>query len=449
MCDTMAALAAATATGGTLFAKNSDRERNEAQFLQHRPAARYGNGAVLRTTYIAIPQAARTHAVLLSRPYWMWGAEMGVNEHGVAIGNEAVHPRLKPSMRPALLGMDLLRLGLERGESAAAAVDVITGLLEQFGQGGNCSFTSRRTYDNSFIVADASEVFVLETVGRHWAVQQAPAVRAISNTYTIGTEIDRSSQGLQDFARAQGWWTGGAFDFAAAVTNPDNPGLPIARTRCGRSGALLARDEGRLTPAHMMAILRDHGETAGPDWHPQDATSGSICMHAADGARRGQSVGSLVSDLRPGGAVHWVTGGSAPCTALFKPVFVEDGLPEQGPRPGGAFDAETLWWRHEALHRAALTDFPEFQREIAEERTQVEADFARRLESVRGGTANERKRLVESCWREAARIEAAWLRRIRGRDTLRPAYRASWQRHDRIAGAALTCAPASPALAAE
>ena len=34
MCDTMAALGSATATGHALLAKNSDRERNEAQFLE-------------------------------------------------------------------------------------------------------------------------------------------------------------------------------------------------------------------------------------------------------------------------------------------------------------------------------------------------------------------------------------------------------------------------------
>ena len=48
MCDTLAASREATVTGGALFAKNSDRERNEAQFLELNPARRYGRGAVVR-----------------------------------------------------------------------------------------------------------------------------------------------------------------------------------------------------------------------------------------------------------------------------------------------------------------------------------------------------------------------------------------------------------------
>jgi secernin len=41
----------------------------------------------------------------------MWGAEMGANEQGVCIGNEAVWTKLNgpEDLKKKLLGMDLLR----------------------------------------------------------------------------------------------------------------------------------------------------------------------------------------------------------------------------------------------------------------------------------------------------------------------------------------------------
>ena len=442
MCDTMAARSGATTTGFTLFAKNSDRERNEAQFLEMRPGQNYGAGAILRATYVTIPQAARTHGVLLSRPFWIWGAEMGANEHGVVIGNEAVHPHQTPQRKAALIGMDLLRLGLERGATAAEALGVITSLLERHGQGGNCSHLGKRYYDNSFIIADRREIYVLETVGRHWAAERTGATRAISNTYTIGTSITQASRGLAAFARAQRWWSGrGAFDFAGAVTDPDNPGLAGARSRCTRATSLLARHEGAIDSLRMMANLRDHGvEAEGkPDWHPQDPTGPTICMHAGDGSRRGQSVGALVSDLRDAGAVHWLTGSSASCTAIFKPMFMDCALPAHGAIPGDRADAGTLWWRHEALHRGLLHgDYARFMAAIGPERDALEARFRDCVENVmsdRGPAATRaRQRVVAQCWREAEHAEARWLRLLPrfAAAPIRPAYRRTWDRFDAL-----------------
>lgn len=60
-------------------------------------------------TYIEIDQVPETYAVILSRPSWLWGAEMGANEHGVCIGNEAVWGKEEVCDDEALLGMDLVR----------------------------------------------------------------------------------------------------------------------------------------------------------------------------------------------------------------------------------------------------------------------------------------------------------------------------------------------------
>ena len=67
----------------------------------------------------------------------------------------------------------LNRLGLERADTAEKALHVITDLLERHGTGGscmedNCNFT----YHNSFLIADRTEAWVLETSGQRWAAER-------------------------------------------------------------------------------------------------------------------------------------------------------------------------------------------------------------------------------------------------------------------------------------
>ena len=98
MCDTFCI----RRPGGMLFAKASDRPIDEPQLLEWFAARPVGSPEV-RATYRSIPDLGSA-GVLGSRPTWMWGVEHGVNEHGVAIGNEKVwtvdDPRGRPEPRP-------------------------------------------------------------------------------------------------------------------------------------------------------------------------------------------------------------------------------------------------------------------------------------------------------------------------------------------------------------
>ncbi|HEY5106344.1 MAG TPA: C69 family dipeptidase [Caulobacteraceae bacterium] len=440
MCDTMIALKSATARGAALFAKNSDRERNEAQVVEMIAAGRHEPGANVQLTYIAIPQAPQTYACLICRPYWMWGAEMGVNAHGVAIGNEAVHATLPAGRRRALTGMDLVRLGLERSVSAAEAVEILVGLLERHGQGGDGGHLGRFYYDNSFLIADPREAYIVETVGRWWAVRQVHGVEAISNALTIGDEYDRISPELAAHAKDQGWSDAdGRFDFTGRLIDTARDAVSFGSGRCARSRSLMEAKRGAMTVPDMIAILRDHGPPAAGDreWRPDDDASRTICMHAASGARRSQTTGSMVSELSGERAVHWVTASSAPCLSVFKPVLFESGLPDQGPAPGGQFDVQSRWWRHERLHRAVLRDFAGHASSVRAACETLERAFSERIDLAlaQGAEPKVLRSIVADCWREAddaERVLSAVMKTQR--PMARSSYRLSWARLDQVAG---------------
>jgi len=433
MCDTLVSLAAATQRGATLFAKNSDRERNEAQALEISPA-RANDAAPLQLTYLTIPDAPATHACLLSRPFWMWGAEMGANAHGVVIGNEALHARTPAQRKPALTGMDLVRLGLERGATAAEAVSVIIELLERHGQGGDCGHLGRHYYNNGFIIADPREAYVLETAGRWWAVERVTSHRSLSNAYSIGRGYDRVSDDLARHAATSGWaGADGRFDVAADLLDEARDAISFGRGRCARAQGLLDRAAPNLTPAAMMAILRDHGDA--PHWSPANTERRTLCMHAAEGPRRSQSVASMVSELREGRAVHWVTGTSAPCTSLFKPVVLGAEMPPQGPALVDRFDPQTLWWRHERLHRRMLRDFGPALAAIEAERDALEARFRAAIDRAfdEGGL----DLAIARCWADAEAAETRWLAELpppRPTPTTESSHRRSWTRLNHVAG---------------
>ncbi len=256
MCDTLIL----RHQGQTWFAKNSDREPAEPQRLLRLPAVRNDPEARLRTTYLDIPQTAQRHALVISQPSWIWGAEMGVNEHGVAIGNEAVFTKLTRQRGTALLGMDLLRLGLERGASAREALEVITGLLQRYGQGGPAGYRDKRIrYDNSFLIADPGEAWVLETAGNLWAAKKVERW-AISNALTLGHEFDLCSRDLEDQARRQGCWDGrGDFHFARVFDTRLLPWVGGAHRRCRVNQRFLDSLPGEPDWHALFAALRHHG----------------------------------------------------------------------------------------------------------------------------------------------------------------------------------------------
>ncbi len=189
MCDTLVALPAVTG-GPTLFGKNSDRPPGEVQTLEFHASEL--NGGARTCTYVEVrPYSGTTFSVLGSRPNWGWGFEHGVNEAGVAIGNQRITTVHDPRPYPkALTGMDLVRLTLERAPSAAAGVAILTELLERYGQGGSGFDTASHKptpYWSSFLLADSSDAWVIDTTARIWIAEQIVGSRAVSNRPAIAS----------------------------------------------------------------------------------------------------------------------------------------------------------------------------------------------------------------------------------------------------------------------
>jgi dipeptidase len=482
MCDTLVAVGKATADGTVILAKNSDREPNEAHVLTHLPRARHEAGATVKCTYIEIPQVPETYEVLLSKPFWIWGCEMGANECGVAIGNEAVFTKEPYDKGPGLIGMDFIRLALERADTARKALDLMVELLATYGQGGNCGLHNELYYHNSFIIADPDEAWVLETADKFWAAERVHDVRSISNGLTIGREWDLAAPGLVEHAVEKGWCKSrDDFHFARCYSEFLRTRLVGCRTRQRRSTDLLkaqlkAQDEplrspldrneplrspldrneplrspsdrkSHVTVETMMSILRDHGDTPNA-WTPgQGLLMNNICVHASFGPTRpSQSTGSFVAHLAPDLPTYWLTGTSAPCTGIFKPVYLGGvGLPDLGPEPNDTYDPQSLWWTHERLHRAVIRDYTTRLPLYEEERDTLEATFLSEADEVyernRGRSAEKRATrlaaFTRSCFKRAAAATAHWTERVSSTPVQRHPPRLfsiAWDRFDREAG---------------
>jgi secernin len=348
-CDTIVVLAPHTRAGATILAKNSDRAPYECQPLAQSPHRVHSEGATVHCQYLEIPQVAETAAVIGSRPFWLWGFEHGLNEYGVAIGNEAVLTReMLPST--GLLGMDLVRLGLERSKSAREATEIIGSLIERWGQGGSAQYDVDFRYCCAFIVADHAEAYVLESSGRQWIARRVEDRACISNRFTIDTG-SLGSADVESYARARGWCDGtSSFDFAAAYSSrnagKDKSDPLRARGRLARSSELVSRN-GRRTFREMLAILRDHGARGEmpPDGHPSTRDdSPTLCMHGSVSGTTASMVAELPTPDADTIAVLWASL-AAPCTSIAFPLFVGGTLPPVLAAGGEKPSTDSPWWR--------------------------------------------------------------------------------------------------------
>ncbi len=359
MCDTLVALPHRTASGNLILGKNSDREPLEAQAILHVPH-RFPSEKEVRCTYISIPQEKETFEVILSKPFQMWGAEMGVNEFGLVIGNEAVFTNVKFNKKEiGLTGMDLLRLALERCKTAREAIIAISALLKKHGQNACGGYKNKSFYyHNSFLIADTKEAFVLETAGKSWAYRQIKSSGSISNGLTISDDYEevhweKEPRTLQNL-------------FAGRSGNFKNHFSDLLYTTAGKSkerqactmGFLEKREN--LSVSDFLSAMRQHNLPQ-VVFDPKKANTGSICMHATGFTNPSDTTGSMIAEIRKERpSTIWLSATSYPCLSLYLPFYIGNSIDAVDFSPGADPDA-SLWWKAKKVHQIILENYQKLQ----------------------------------------------------------------------------------------
>ncbi|HRC95365.1 MAG TPA: secernin [Coprothermobacter proteolyticus] len=329
MCDTFYVKSSKDSGGTAFFAKNSDRDPNEPQCMLFIPKGSISEPG----TYVKLPAYEVKNDVWLSKPSWMWGAEMGINSKEVCIGNEATFNKV-PAEKNGVLGMDYLRMALEQASTAFEAMNIIIESTLSFGQGGDGGYEHPLFYHNSYLLVDPKEAYVLETVGKYYAFKKLQGSYNISNKLSLGNDFDGISPELE----------GKVKNFQTYFTNRLVTYFAGAAVRERRGRELLST----LVPnvVNVMALLQDRGTGAVYSMKNINMIGGGLVSS--------QTTASLIYDYER--KIIWFTEGPDPEMQVFKPLnfnvpaTIEDEEVQlrQGVR---------RWKWNNLLFRAALKDY--------------------------------------------------------------------------------------------
>ena len=352
-----------------------------------------------------------------------------MNQYQVAIGETTFGGRPELRNPEGLLHYFLLmRLALQRSRTARQAIEVMAGLVEEYGYGST---------GESFSIADKTEAWIMEMIGpgpggtgAWWVARRIPdgMICAHANQSRIGTfplndpENCLFRKGIEKFAAEKGYFDPGAgkpfsFRYAFDPPKPSSMRTCAARVwsmfrRCAPSldlkpdfqrGSqkaepypLWIKPDEKLSVHDVMQVMRDHyegtpfdmtkGVDAGPFGSPLRCRG---LTWEVDGVKYSwerpistqQTAFSFVSQSRgrlpdPVGGVYWY-GLDDTYTTCYVPLYCSISEVPRSFAVGdlGKFSWESAWWVFNFTANFANLRYRDMVKDIQKVQTALESQF--------------------------------------------------------------------------
>lgn len=117
------------------------------------------------------------------------------------------------------MSVTILRLTLERSDSAEKSIESITNLISTYNPDSAGGVETFPRY--SFLICDNNDVYILDVVEKFWAAEKmTEGFRAFSSGLSVKTKIDKKSENLVDKLKELGVYDGtGELNFSQVFSS--------------------------------------------------------------------------------------------------------------------------------------------------------------------------------------------------------------------------------------
>lgn len=421
-CTTILIGKSLTADGSVIHAHNEDMGNDAVGRLWALAPSSHPEGETLNVPYVELPQARSTLGYWASgnaqgaaglgtseqtRPYD--SVLVGLNQMGVSMSCNWAHSREENREGVGIRRYAIRQLLLERATSARHGVEILGGLIDEFGQADWGGLV--------YNLADPQEAWVVETTTGHWVARRVrdDEIHVTANRFRIGSDFDLSSETLVSHAVAQGWLASAddELNFSQVYGRPDKMDQPYDTRREQRASRLLRGKAGVITPEDLFLVLRDRYEGTEyytrpqeqPVWREDLEKKTSLSRTISTNLAQSTFVAHLRGDLPVAvGAVLWY-GIATPSYAGYFPIYAGgNSVPTAFSRSDPDGSGGSAWWLFRRLQRAADRDYARNylaihtfwnsqHATVLERQRQIEAEALALLEA---GKESEATRLLSS-----------------------------------------------------